>query len=432
MLKKLKHFIQTEIWSHDLSSKSRRKGWLIRQVRIYILAFKGFFEDRVAVRASSLTYFTMLSIIPVFVLGLVIAQSFGFEDRMNAFIEHSFQGQDQVGNWVNELVTTALDKSTGRLVTGIGVIVLFWSIVQVLNNIELSFNDIWQVKKARTPMRKFTDYLAMMIIAPFAIAIAGSFTVKLQATAEEIGLLKDVIQLFMKLIPYFSIWLVFTLAYVVMPNTKVKFKYALIAGVFAGTLAVMVQWLFIKFQLGVTRFDVVFGSFAAIMLTLLLVQITWLIVLMGAEIAFAYQNIENYEFEEEALQLNHDNKRILTVLIAHHIVKNFEDGGKAKTADDLSHALGIPLRLLNQLIYDLVECRILAELATDDSKDRSYQPAMDINKLNIDTLYTRLERMGGDHLIVTESEKLDKIMKIHEHLLNSMTESPSNVLLKDI
>jgi len=178
MLKKLRHFFQTEIWSHDLSSKSRRKGWLIRQVRIYILAFKGFFEDRVTVRASSLTYFTMLSIIPVFVLGLVIAQSFGFEDRMNEFIQHSFQGQDQVGNWVNELVSKALDKSTGRLVTGIGVVVLFWSIVQVLNNIELSINDIWQVKKARTPMRKFTDYLAMMIIAPFAIAIAGSFTVK--------------------------------------------------------------------------------------------------------------------------------------------------------------------------------------------------------------------------------------------------------------
>jgi membrane protein len=281
-------------------------------------------------------------------------------------------------------------------------------------------------------MRKFTDYLAMMIIAPFAIAIAGSFTVKLQSTAEEIELLKGVIQLFMKLIPYFSIWLVFTLAYVVMPNTKVKFKYALIAGVFAGTLAVMVQWAFIKFQIGVTRFDVVFGGFASIMLALLLIQITWLIVLMGAEIAFAYQNIENYEFEEEALQLSHDNKRILTVLIAQHIVKNFEDGGTAKTADDLSHALGIPLRLLNQLIYDMVECHILAELATDDSKDRSYQPAMDINKLDVDTLYTRLEKMGGDHLIVTESDKLEKILKIHEHLLNSMTESPSNVLLKDI
>lgn len=432
MFKKIRYFFQNEVWSHDLSDKSKRRGWLIRQIRIYILAFKGLVEDRVAVRASSLTYFTMLSIIPILVLGLVIAQSFGFEDMMKEFIEKSFQGQDQVGNWINDLVKQALDKSTGKLVTGIGIVVLFWSIVQVLNNIELSFNDIWQVKKARTPMRKFTDYLAMMIIAPFAIAISGSFTVKLQATAEEIEMLKKVIQIFMKLVPYFSIWVVFTLAYVVMPNTKVKFKYALIAGIFAGTLAMIVQWAFVEFQIGVTRFNVVFGSFAAIMLALLWVQITWLIVLMGAEISFAYQNIENYEYEDEALQLNHDNKRILTVLVAHHIVKNFEEGGKAKTSDDLSHALGIPLRLLNQLIYDMVECGILAELVTGDSKDRSYQPAMDINKLDVDTLYTRLEKLGGSHLIVSESEKLDKIMKIHEHMLNAMTESPSNVLLKDI
>ncbi len=271
-----------------------------------------------------------------------------------------------------------------------------------------------------------------MIIAPFAIAISGSFTVKLQATAEDIELLKPVIQFFMKLIPYFSIWLMFTLVYLVMPNTKVKFKYALIAGIFAGTLALLVQWAFIEFQIGMTRFNLVYGSIAVIMMVLLLLQITWLIVLMGAEISFAYQNIENYEFEDEAMRLSHDNKRILTLLIAQHIVKNFEKGGKAKKNDELSHDLGIPLRLVNQLVFDMVESGILAELATDDSKDRSYQPAMDINQLDVDTLYQKLEKMGGDHLIVTESAKLDKILKIHEHLIDGMKESPSNILIKDI
>ncbi|MFC2080288.1 YihY/virulence factor BrkB family protein, partial [Bacteroidota bacterium] len=282
--------------------------------------------------------------------------------------------------------------------------------------------------KARSPIRKFSDYLAMMIISPFAIAISGSLTVKINQAANNFEFIQPIV----KLIPYLSIWLLFTLIYLVMPNTKVKFKYAMIAGIFAGSLSMLAQWGYFEFQIGVTKFNMLYGSFAAIPLFLIWLQITWLIVLMGAEISFAYQNIENYEFEEEALKLNHDNKRILSLVIAQHIIKNFEEGGLAKNNAKLSHELGIPLRLLNDLIFEMVECGILAELASESSKDRSYQPAVDIHILSVDYLYTRLEKLGGEHLIVTESAKLDKIMKIHEHLMSEMRESPSNILIKDI
>ena len=223
------------------------------------------------------------------------------------------------------------------MVAGIGSVILFWSVIQVLNNIELSFNDIWQVKKARTPVRKFSDYLAMMIIAPFAIALSGSFTVKINQAANNF----EFIQPILKLVPFASMWLLFTVIYIVMPNTKVKFKYALIAGIVAGSLTMLLQWGYFEFQIGVTRFNTLYGSFAAIPLFLLWLQITWLIVLMGAEISFAYQNIESYEYEEDALSLNHDNKRILSLLITQHVVKNFEEGGTPRTNEQLSHELGI-------------------------------------------------------------------------------------------
>lgn len=428
MIRKIKDFFHNEVIKVDLKSKSSRRQFVIRQIRIYVYAFKGFFEDRAALRASSLTYFTMLSIVPIFAMAFGIASGFGFEDRMDEFIDKSFQEQDQVISMIDKLVTDLLENTKGGLVAGVGFIILFWSVIQVLNNIELSFNDIWQVKKARSPIRKFSDYLAMMIISPFAIALSGSITVKINQAANNF----EFIQPMLKLVPYASIWLLFTIIYIVMPNTKVKFKYALIAGVVAGTLSMLVQWGFFEFQVGVTRFNTLYGSFAAIPLFLLWLQITWLIVLMGAEISFAYQNIENYEFEDEALELNHDNKRVLSLVIAHHIVKTFEEGGRARSNEELSHELGIPLRLLNQLLFDMVDCGILAELATESSKQRTYQPAIDINKITVDELYTRLEKLGGDHLIVTESEKLKKITKIHEHMLDAMRESPSNVLIKDI
>mgnify|MGYP006287824983 CR=1 FL=1 len=432
LLKKLRTFIKEEIWSHDYTNKSPRKVFLIRQARIYILAFKGFFEDRASIRAASLTYFTMLSIVPIFAIAFAIARNFGFEEMLHNVIRRNMQGQEEVINWVTKMVDNLLSDTREGVIAGIGGIILFWSVIQVLNNIEASFNDIWQIRKARSPMRKFSDYLAIMILGPFAIGVSGSVMVKIQSATSDLELFQPLVVFLLKAVPYVSIWLLFTIVYIVMPNTKVKFKYGLIAGVIAGTVALIFQSLYQELQLGVLRWGTLYGTIAFIPLFLIWLQITWLIVLMGAELSFAYQNIENYEFEEDALNLSQNNKRILTLLIAHQIIRVFEEGGEPWNSDRLSHELGIPLRLVNELLFELVEAGILAELAADNPKERSYQPAVDIHKITVDYIYRKLELVGSDQLVVTESEELKKIMKIHDHLLHSIRESPSNVLVKEI
>jgi membrane protein len=432
MLNKLRTFFKEEIWSHDLNSKSRRRIFLIRQARIYILAFKGFFEDRAAVKAAALTYFTMLSLVPIFAIFLFIARNFGFEDRFYEIITKNLQGQEAFVDWLIKMVDGLLMKTKSGLLLGVGGVILFWSVIQVLNNMEASFNDIWELRKARSPMRKFSDYLAIMILSPFALGLSGSATVKIQSAATDFEMIKPLAEILLKSVPYLSIWILFTIIFIVMPNTKVKLKYALVAGIFSGTIAMIFQYLYQELQIGAFRFNTLYGSIAAIPLFLLWMQITWLIVLMGAELSFAYQNIENYEFENTALNLSHNNKRILTLLISYHIIKNFEEGGKPRTSGMLSHELGIPIRLVNLLLYELVDAGILAELASENSKERAFQPAMDINKITVEYMYEKLEKIGGDQMVVNESEVLGQITKIHEHLLHSMRESPSNILIKDI
>jgi membrane protein len=281
-------------------------------------------------------------------------------------------------------------------------------------------------------MRKFSDYLAIMILSPFAIGLSGTFMMKVRSAADQIEYIKPLLVNLIKVVPFVSMWILFTLVYIVMPNTKVKFKYALIAGIFTGTLAVFFQMLYQVLQIGVWRMNTLYGGIAIIPLFLLWLQITWLIVLMGAEISFAYQNIDNYEFENNALNLSHNNKRILTLLISYHIIRNFEDGGEPWNTDILSHRLGIPIRLVNELVYELVSAGILVELAADNHKDRSYQPAVDINRITVEYVYNQMELDGEDQMIVTESEELGRITRIHEHLLHSIRESPSNILVKDI
>jgi membrane protein len=271
-----------------------------------------------------------------------------------------------------------------------------------------------------------------MILSPFAIGLSGSFMLRIQSAANEFEIFKPIIVTLIKSVPYVSIWSLFTIVYIVMPNTKVKFKYALIAGVIAGTIALIFQSLYTTLQIGVMKWGTLYGTIAFIPLFLMWLQITWLIVLMGAELSFAYQNIENYEFEENALNLSHNNKRILTLLIARRIIKNFEEGTAPQNTEALSHELGIPIRLVNSLVFELLEAGILAELAADNPKDRSYQPAVDINKITVAYIYNQMELIGGDHMIVTESDVLTKITRIHEHLIHSIRESPSNILLKDI
>ena len=250
------------------------------------------------------------------------------------------QEQGEMIEWLTNMVDNLLLETKEGVIAGVGGVILFWSVIQVLNNIEAAFNDIWQIRKARSPMRKFSDYLAIMILSPFAIGLSGSFMVKIQSAATEFEFFKPLIVMLIKSVPYLSMWLLFTIVYVVMPNTKVKFRYALIAGVIAGTVALIFQALYRDLQIGVMRWGTLYGTIAFIPLFLMWLQITWLIVLMGAELSFAYQNIENYEFEENALNLSHNNKRILTLLICHHIIKNFEDGGEPWNTDSLSHELG--------------------------------------------------------------------------------------------
>jgi membrane protein len=432
MLQKLKIFFKEEVWSHDLTSKSRRRIFLIRQLRIYILAFKGFFEDRATVKAASLTYFTMLSIVPIFAIAFAVARNFGFEGVLHRFINNNMQDQQEIMKWLTDMIDNLLLETKEGVIAGVGGVILFWSVIQVLNNIEAAFNDIWEIRKPRSLIRKFSDYLAIIILTPLAIGLAGSFLVRMQTKAEQLEYLKPLVVNLIKAVPYVSMWLFFTIVYIVMPNTKVKFRNALIAGIIAGTAAILFQALYQNLQIGVMRWGTLYGTIAFIPLFLMWLQITWLIVLMGGELSFAYQNIENYEFEENALNLSHNNKRILTLLISYQIIINFEEGVEPWGTEALSHELGMPLRLVNELVFELVQAGILSELAANNPKDRSYQPAVDINKITVEYIYKQMEMVGGDHLIVTESDELNKITKIHDHILHSIRESPSNILLKDI
>jgi membrane protein len=439
MLKKIRKFIKEEIWNTSLSEKSRRYSFFIRQARIILLSFRGFLEDRVSMRASALTFYTLLSLVPIVAMGFGVAKGFGFQTRLEEFIMEEFKGQEEVLNWVIDLSYNVLEGVQGGLLAGIGLVILIWSVMQVLTNIENSFNAIWQIRKPRNFFRKLADYLSIMLIAPFLIILSSSvmvyITTRVQTASESVIMFQMVtpaLESMLKFIPYTLIWLVFTLVYMIMPNTKVKFKYALIAGIIAGSLFQVVQWGYFHFQIGVSKYSAIYGTFAALPLFLVWLQLSWLIVLLGAEISFAYQNVGKYELEAESLQISNHNKRVLSFLIIHRIVKNFEEGKDPLTSSDIGENLGIPIRLVREILYELTLAKIVVETVTDSPKEKGYQPGIDINKITMQFVIERLDDLGSDKLVFDDSHVYYKINNMYDDIFKNFKNSSLNVKIREI
>jgi len=228
------------------------------------------------------------------------------------------------------------------------------------------------------------------------------------------------------------IFLLFTLLYVVMPNTKVQFKYGLYAGIIAGIIFQVTQNLYFYFQGEAVRLNAIYGGFMLLPLFLIWTQLSWLIVLLGAEISFAFQNIEKYEIEAESLHITPYNRRMLTFLVMYTIIKKFESGEQPQTSSEISHELGIPLRLVRDIMFDLLDAKLLLETSTSSLKESGYVPSMDISRITVAYLMEQLDLRGDERLMAEESSRLDIFSSILAGLRESIRKSPSNKLLKDI
>lgn len=438
-IKKIKQFIEKDVWRLPLRELSPKKSFLVKQLRIILIALKGFNEDRVQLQASALTYYTLLSIIPVVAMAFGIAKGFGLEKYLEMQLQEALSGSEQVYEWIISFSHSLLQTTKGGLIAGIGMLILVFTVIKVLNNIEKSFNDIWQISKPRRWSRKLSDYFAMMLIAPIFLIMSGSATIFITTQIENIaeniailGFISPVLLFLVRLIPYMLIWMIFTLVYMVMPNTNVKFSSALIAAIIAGTLFQLAQWGYIHFQIGVSRYNTIYGSFAALPLMLLWMQISWLIILFGAEISFANQNVENYEFEAETSNISPYSKKIFSLYVLNYLTRNFYYNKPPVTSWDISHELKISNKLVRNILNDLSKTKLITATQGMHAKELLYQPAVDINQITITSALEKLETHGNNEILANSTKELIKIKETIDHFYNSMKNSPENKLLKDI
>ena len=438
-MSKVLNFLKIDIWNIQSQHLSGKKSFLLRQLRLILLAAHGVRKDRLQLRASALTFYTLLAIVPIVAMGFAIAKGFGFETSLEERLLQEFPGYEAVMTQVVTYAHNLLERTKGGMVAGIGIIILFWAAINVLNHIELSLNDIWDVKKSRSIWRKFSDYLTIMVLSPVLVILSSSVTVYIKtqvATIVEgvslLGSVSPFIYFLLKLLPFVIIWMLFTLIYLLMPNTKVRFTSGVLAGFIAGGLYQILQHAYLNFQFLIAKYNAIYGSFAALPLFLIWLHLSWMIVFFGAEISYAHQNSGTFEFDQESRQISFGMKKLQALMVSHLIIQRFAEAGTPFTMTQMSDRLEIPIRLVHRIVADLVESGILSAVETAEPDEPAYLPAVDTSLLSMAYIVDALEKNGSDNIPILQTKETAAISTALARFQETIDSCPDNLLLKDL
>jgi membrane protein len=431
-------YLNEGIWKLDLEELPLFRKYWVMLLRVLMLALKGFNNDQGTLHASALTFYSVLSVVPGLAIAFGIAQVFGFQKTLERELERNFQAQTEVLEYLFSFTRSLLENTQGGLIAGIGFVVVLFTSLRLLSNIEISFNAIWGIKQQRPLIRKLTDFLTIIFIAPVLVVVSGSATVFVQGQVIKIveslgflGFASSLIYSLFKLAPYVIIWLLLTLLYMIMPNTRVYLKSAVIAGIIAGTMYEVTQILYIKFQFAMSSYNAIYGSFAALPLFLIWLQLSWTIILVGAEISFAIQNVGRYDYLNETKKLSPSLFKRLAVYIIKEIVQDFEKDTPPISSSQIADNLKLPGNLVVRTLNELEHASLIRKVDKEDSEEYGYVPAIDPDHLTISFIYHHLERSGNNENLL-ESKELDQIEKALNNLKQMMERSEYNLILKNV
>ena len=430
-------FIVRDIWRvTENELKKTRHKMLYHSLKVLIVSIRGFIDDQLSVKASALTYNTLMTLVPVLALIIAIARGFGFQYRLQEELQKGFSGQQEVLLYIFNWVDSYLLQAAGSgIFVGVGIVILLWATLSIFGNIEITFNEIWQVKKNRSYLRQVTDYFSLMFILPIFLLLSSGFTIFLKSHVSDVlifDVLAPIATFGIEMIPYALNWILFSLLYMIIPNTKVKFSSALVAGVVAGSAFQIFQFFYISGQMWVSKYNVIYGTFAALPLFLLWLQVSWFIVLFGAQMSFAIQNIHNFDYDADSRTISRRYKDFFGLNIIALICKCFEEGKEPYTVSEISTQYKIPIRLVYSQIHKLQGAGLINEVICETTQERAYTPAVDISKLSVSMYFERIRHKGSEFFAVDKEQKFAKTWATMKDIEQQLRDAKGEVLVKDL
>ena len=399
----------------------QRLGYII--IRTIVLVARGFTSKNLNDKAKALTYSLIFAIVPILAMIVAIAQGFGVADIIEDQLNKSFLGETNLVPAIMEMVQRYLDTAQGGVFIGIGILILLWAIYSFFQSVETAFNKIWNVNKSRSILRQVTTYVTIVVLIPVIVVCSAGITIFLNTTIESTMHVEALHHFFhtsgVKFLQFAMCWLLFTVMYVGIPNTKVRFLSALIPGVIMGTLFQLLQMLSVYLIAFLSRTSIVYGAFASIPILMTWLQYTSLLILIGAEMSYAIQNNEEFEYEQDLNRMSRRYKDFVMLYLLSVIIKRFEADEAPLTAYEIAIRDHLPIRLVNQLVGRMVETGILREVYTDEEdEEKRYQPALDTHKISVGMVIGRIETQGNELFLQKPTEEMqafwDKYIELKE------------------
>ncbi|NDW08765.1 YihY/virulence factor BrkB family protein [Dysgonomonas sp. 520] len=430
LIRRIIHFLTYEIWNVDTNGIGFLRKILYNILKAFVLTYRKINFGKINDRAAALTYRTLLAIVPLLAVLFAIARGFGFQNIVQGELFGYFAGQREVLTKAMTFVDKSLEYAKSGVFVGVGVIMLLYTVVSLLGNIEDNFNKVWKVKEGRSYYRQFTDYVALILIAPVFMVCNAGLSLFINAVSD-LNIIGIVVSPVLKITPFAITILLFTFLYIYIPNTRIKFSSGLFAGIVAGTAFQIFQGLYIGGQIWISKYNAIYGSFAALPLLLLWMQLSWYICLIGVELSFSYQNVKKFNFERDTKDISRRYKDLVILSIMTLITKRFRNGEKPFTADELSGTYKIPTQLTSDIIYLLIQAGLIVETPSEDHRIQAYVPALDINIITVAYVFDKIDKFGTEDYNINENDEFKEEWNIIENIRKQMKENYS-ILVCDL
>lgn len=427
-------FVRYDIWRITSNELTRTKQILINIIKIIYLSIKGIGTHRLNIHSSALSFTVTFALVPLIALIIAIARGFGIENMIEETLSSTMFGQSNLVPYIMDFVTKYLDYLRGGLFIGVGLGILVYSVYNLFAQIERALNSIWQVNKSRSILRQFTIYFSGLLIFPILIAVSSGLSIYINNILKNalfFHLFNPFVQIVLSALPYIVSVLLFTLMFLIIPNTKVKFANAFIAGIITGISFQIFQTIYVNGQINLTRYNAVYGGFAALPLLLLWLKISSLIFLIGAEISYVSQNIRHFDYLVDTENISIRYKKNISLFISYIIIKRFEAGLPAYSTEDITSKYKLPIRLVNQILQELTQANIVVR-SEGEKAVVSYLPAKDINQITLKDIESKLETQGAELFLQNKNAEMDLFWKNVMEIQYSCDEIKSKTLLKDL
>jgi membrane protein len=373
-------------------------------------------RDALPLRASALTYYTILAVIPVLAFVLAIMQAVGINAELIVkLVAYATQVAPEAGDWINETVQKVNFASLGT----IGAALVFLTTVLGISSIESTLNGIWGVTRSRSWERRIPDYLAVLIVTPLFLGVALSLGATLQsqtlvAQLREYRAFELIFTTGLRFAPLVLLCLGLTFLYWFLPNTRVKFSSSLLGGAAAALLLAATQAIYVQFNIGASRANALYGGLAAFPLFLAFVYISWLIVLLGAEIGAVWENLVQMRRARRGNDPDPAAREALGLAIAVRAARSFDRGENPLTAEALADELELPIRSIRSILDTLQRAGVFALSGEEEIRGAGYQLGRAADRLPVRAILTAMrgERDPGPPLLEISPAVAELLLRV--------------------